>query len=483
MTETNPPVPLVVDLDGTLLRRDLTWDAVVWLGRRQPWLLVRFLMETIQGGRARGKAYLVDAVPIVIEPDDLRQSVTGLIVQAKAEGRSVVLASGSPMPWVRRAGELVEADLCLGTEGSTNLTGRTKLEALTGRFERFDYVGNAPVDFPLWERARTPYVTAAPPSLVKRLTAARPDAITLESEPRSRWPLLKLLRPHQWAKNALLALPALAGHLALTPALLVALGLGFLAFSAVASATYVLNDLVDLETDRRHRSKQHRPLAAGHVSVPAAVGMALAVLAIGIASAWQLPASFQWTLAAYTVATLAYSFDLKRRLLLDVVALSLLYTIRVIAGATLVSVHLTRWFLAFSIFVFFSLALAKRVVELRAHRNEGKAKSGRGYQNSDVEALQALGAGAVMAASLVYCLYITSEDVARTYRAPDLLWGGLPLLLYWQARIWVLAARDTLHDDPVVFALRDRVSYLVAAGMGLVVWLATAPAIVSRWFR
>jgi 4-hydroxybenzoate polyprenyltransferase len=285
---------------------------------------------------------------------------------------------------------------------------------------------------------------------------------------------LREIRPHQWAKNLLIFIPAMAAHLAWTRAQVLDLLAGFAAFSLLASAVYVVNDLVDLPNDRLHATKRNRPIAAGLISPPAAIiGAALLVVTAAIIT-WQLPPEFQITLLVYLAITTAYSFVLKRRVLLDVICLASLYTIRVVAGSTLVEAPLSQWFLAFSIFFFFSLALVKRVAELRPLVSaEERAIAGRGYVAPDLPTLTSLGTAASMASSLVYCLYITSAEVTLLYRHPSLLWMGLPLFLYWQARVWLLTSRGRMDDDPVVFALKDRMSYLIALGFLVTIWLAT----------
>jgi 4-hydroxybenzoate polyprenyltransferase len=294
--------------------------------------------------------------------------------------------------------------------------------------------------------------------------------------------LLRQLRPHQWAKNGLLALPALAGHLPWTPTLAWRLALGFLAFSSLASAVYIINDLVDLEADRSHPSKRRRPLAAGEVSPGQGLATAAVCVLVAAGLALVLPVRFAVWLGVYALVTGAYSAWLKRRLLVDVVALASLYTCRIIAGAALAGIGLTRWFLAFSVFVFFSLALAKRVIELHhAGESAGRSTFGRRYDARDMPVLTALGAATSVAASLVYCLYISSDEMAAIYQSPDVLWAGLPLILYWLARVWILAHRGALDDDPVVFALRDRTSYLVAVAFLGTTWLATQP-LLARLF-
>jgi 4-hydroxybenzoate polyprenyltransferase len=284
---------------------------------------------------------------------------------------------------------------------------------------------------------------------------------------------MRALRPHQWAKNGLLFLPALAAHLPITPTLLLRLVLGFVAFSALASAVYLLNDLADLPHDREHRTKRNRPIAAGHVSVPGALAMTAVLVAVAMAIAATLPPLFQLVLAGYFAATSAYSLYLKREPLVDVFTLAILYASRLAAGAALVSVPLSGWLIAFSIFFFLSLALAKRVVELRERpMPDASVTASRGYRSTDLPLLSALGVAAAASSSLVFCLYITDPRVVEHYTHSDYLWLGLPALMYWQARVWLWVGRGWMHEDPVVFALRDRKSHLLALCLLLLMVLA-----------
>lgn len=269
-------------------------------------------------------------------------------------------------------------------------------------------------------------------------------------------------------------LPALAAHVSWTPAVVWDLSAAFVAFSLLASATYLLNDVADLPHDRQHPTKKHRALAAGHMSTRAAFLLATILIAAAAALAWPLPIEFRATLAAYLILTALYSIVLKRQAVLDVIVLATLYTTRIVAGAAVVDVPLSRWFLAFSVFLFLSLALVKRVVELQdtlASRHD--EVGGRGYIGADLPVLVGMGLAAAASSSLVYCLYITGDEVGAIYSRPDLLWGGFLLLLYWETRIWLLAVRKQLHEDPVVFALRDGTSYVVVLTFFLLVWVAT----------
>ena len=286
-------------------------------------------------------------------------------------------------------------------------------------------------------------------------------------------PWVRALRPHQWAKNFLVLLPAGAAHLAPSANLVARLLLAFLAFSMLASAVYLLNDLADLPHDRAHPTKRRRPLAAGELSPRGALVGAIVLVAASIATAIPLPHAFHLMMLLYFATTVSYSLLLKRLAVADVLALATLYAMRLLAGAAAAEVPLSQWFLAFSIFLFLSLALVKRVVELQDKGSgDDSVMPGRGYVGSDVPLLAALGQGSAVASALVYCLYITGEDVRRLYTHPELLLAGLPILLYWISRIWLITGRRAMHEDPVMFSLRDRVSYLMLAAMLLIVFLA-----------
>jgi 4-hydroxybenzoate polyprenyltransferase len=299
---------------------------------------------------------------------------------------------------------------------------------------------------------------------------AETEVLLPTASPVSLW--LRQLRVHQWAKNVLVVLPALAAHVA-SGRVGGALVMAFLSFSLLASSVYLVNDIEDVEHDRAHPTKRNRPLASGRVSVGQAAAVAALLAAVAFALTLALPPRFRLVWAAYLALSTAYSFGLKRVVVLDVMVLGALYTSRVIAGATAVDVPLSRWFLAFTVFFFSSLAILKRMVEsIGVAERAGGAVAGRGWHAEDTPVLLGFGAACSVASALVYCLYITSDEVQRLYHRPDVLWVGLPVFLYWLGRVWLLAHRGEVHEDPVLFALRDRASYVVAACMAAVLMLA-----------
>jgi 4-hydroxybenzoate polyprenyltransferase len=281
------------------------------------------------------------------------------------------------------------------------------------------------------------------------------------------------LRIHQWAKNGLIFVPLAASH-RLQEAHVLGDGiLAFLAFSLCASSVYLLNDMLDLAADREHHSKCNRPFASGQLSLLFGLIAAPLLIVAALLICTLLPAKFLAVLAAYYVATLAYSFGLKRVVMIDVLALAGLYTVRIVAGAAATDIPLSFWLLMFAIFIFLSLAIVKRYAELYVMRQQGKLKAkGRGYQVEDIALLQSLGTASGYLSILVLALYVNSPDISHLYHYPKLVWALVPVMLYWISRIWMQTHRGQMHDDPLVYALKDKVSLLTGVVAALVLWLA-----------
>jgi len=283
------------------------------------------------------------------------------------------------------------------------------------------------------------------------------------------------MRLHQWLKNLLIFVPLLVSHRLGMAGSLIAGVIALIFFGLCASSAYILNDLLDLASDRRHPYKRHRPLAAGLISTKAAVfSIPLLLLCAFAGALWLLPWQFAGAMATYYLVTVTYSIWLKRLMIIDVVTLAMLYTLRIIAGTLLFHLVMTFWMLAFSMFIFLSLALVKRYAELLDARNKGDAErpGGRGYYPTDLNMISSLGAASGYLSVMVLALYIQDPNTAALYRNPQIIWMACPLLLYWISRTWMLTYRGEMHDDPVVFAIRDRVSLAVGGLFGLVFWLA-----------
>ena len=421
--------PLCVEPDGGLLATDLFWESLRALVLAKPRTLLALPVWLSRGkgtlrGEVLGRARL--------DPSDLpyRDDVVAFLRAERAAGRSVVLRTSAP------------AELARGIADHLGV---------------FDgVIADDPGAKP--GAPETPWPT--------------------DARPVGRWrAVVKQVRPHQWAKNALLAVPLVTSHQA-SPEQLTRLALGFVTFSLTASSVYVANDLFDLASDRRHAVKRRRPLASGRLSIPEGLALAGALLVGGLAGACLVSASYAAMLLLYLTVSTLYSLVLKRKLMADVVCLAGLYTFRILTGGELAGVTISPWLLAFSMFFFLSLAFVKRYTELSSTREgrlpgKGQAAHGRGYRSDDVDLILAFGPGSGQLSVLIFCLYLNSPDVLKLYRHPKLLWLVCPLLLYWLGRVWFLARRDAMVHDPVVFALRDRVSYLVGLLTALLILAGT----------
>ena len=472
----NPP--LVVDLDGTLLRSDLLVESGFALIRRHPY---RTLMPLIwlTSGKANLKECLASEVRLDITSLPFDTRVIAFLEQEKANGRSLVLATASHQRYAEEiATHLGFFDRVLATHGDTNLSARTKRDLLIHEYgeKGFDYLGNSADDLVVWSAARHAYL--ANPEFGVEAKATRHGNVELviqsPSNPWRAW--LKQLRVHQWLKNLLIFVPLLASHKITQPDLLVTGLLAFFFFGLTASSVYLLNDLLDLEDDRQHPTKRNRPLASGAVPIKKALMFFPALLLVAFGgSAMLMPWKFTLALACYYALTLAYSLVLKRIMTVDVITLAMLYTVRIVAGTFAFDVSLTFWMLAFSMFLFLSLALVKRYAELRESRSKDKTEPtrGRGYYPSDLEMISSLGAASGYLAVMVLALYIQDPATEALYRHPQIIWLACPLLLYWVTRTWMIAHRGWMHEDPVVFAMKDRNSLLLGVFFAAVFWFAT----------
>ncbi len=353
---------------------------------------------------------------------------------------------------------------------SENLSSSTKARRLVEVFgeKGFDYIGNDRADLPVWSSANRSLAVGPSSSVRARLEAADANAVVLESQTGGLRAWMKLLRVHQWAKNALVFVPIFAAHRFDFGSAIEA-AIAAIAFSLAASSIYILNDLVDLDADRRHRSKRRRPLAAGTVSVRQAMILAPVLFAAALATGFAVSIDFVAVLLAYLALTTAYTFYLKRKMMVDIVALASLYTLRVIGGAVAIGAVPSEWILAFSMFIFTAMALVKRYIELAARVDGGLPDpTNRNYRKSDLNVLGALAAASGFNAVTVFALYISSDTVRRLYQHPQALWLICPILLYWLGRALIMAERRLMDDDPIVFALKDWNSLLSFALIGVI---------------
>jgi 4-hydroxybenzoate polyprenyltransferase len=467
-------VPLVVDLDGTLIRGDLLVESF-FRSVGEDWLAPVALLRPLLRGKAELKAAIADRTPI--DPSELPydEAVLARIRAAVSGGRKVYLASASDERYV--AAIAAHLGLFAGwfaSDGEHNLSGSAKAARLVQAFGEhgFDYIGNDSADLPVWAAAAKPIGIRVAPGTRRRLTRMAPRAEFLASAPASLSDWLRLIRVHQYAKNALVFIPLLTAQKFQAGSLALALT-AFIAFSLCASSVYIVNDLVDLAADRGHPTKKNRPLAAGKIPPLEGIVAACLLFVSAMVLGSTVSPGFFGVLIAYFALTSAYTFSLKRKMLVDVIVLAMLYTIRVVGGAAAVDVPMSEWLLGFSMFIFTALALIKRYTELSVRLDSDLPDpSNRNYKIGDLPIVATLAAAAGFNAVTVFALYISSDTVHRLYRHPLLLWLICPILMYWIGRALMMAHRRMMDDDPIVFALRDWRSRVCVGLVGLIMLIA-----------
>lgn len=466
--------PLVVDLDGTLTPADTLVESAILLIKRHPLYLLFFPFWLIQG-RAAFKAAIASRTHFSAENLPLRAGLLEYLTAQKSAGRRLVLATAAHQSIAQAVADKTGLfDDVLSSDANNNLKGRNKLVAIQEKVgHTFAYAGDSQADLPIW-KVSSAAVLVNVSSRIKRTVAG---AVPVEREftfSRPTWGIwIKALRVHQWIKNLLVFVPLLTAFSFLDASRLADAVIAFFAFSLTASATYIVNDLFDLENDRAHPRKCKRPFASAALSIPVGLAAAALSLAAAFALAMNVSAAFTFMLLSYLVLTSAYSWLLKQYVLIDVLTLSLLYTLRILAGAVAIGVATSPWLLAFSVFVFLSLALVKRCSELISLQQSGEtATRGRDYRVSDQQVLAPLGLAAALGAVVVFGLYISSPEVKAHYASPLLLWLAALGMIYWLARLWIKTQRGEMHDDPIVFALHDRGSRVAVIAMIAVVLAA-----------
>ena len=467
---------LFVDLDGTVIRTDLLFESLLRLIRRNP-----LYLAVIPFWLLRGRAWLKHQLArrVRIDPAGLpyNEKFLAWLRQQRAGGRAMTLISASNQSYVDAVSEhlgLFEA--AVGSDAETNLKSRRKLrriEAIAGGGD-FAYAGDSRADLPIWSRAKQIVMVNCAPAISDRFASRAGDVLKFGDGGALLRPLLRAMRPHQWLKNTLLFVPLILSHQMNQPELLFAAAIGFIGFCLCASSVYLLNDMLDLDSDRAHQTKRARPFAAG--DLPLAIGFlaAPALLAGAFLIALPLPADFRLVLLIYWLLTCLYSFALKRIFLVDVATLAMLYALRVTAGAEAIEVVTTNFLIAFSLCFFLGLALVKRVTELvNLQATSASAVSGRAYRRSHEPLLSVIGGLASVMAVVVFAFYINAPATTRLYSSPLILWLICPLLIVLLGRIWRLARSGALNEDPVLFAVEDRFSQSLVLTAGILIWLAT----------
>jgi 4-hydroxybenzoate polyprenyltransferase/phosphoserine phosphatase len=472
MRETAPR-PLVVDLDGTLVATDLLWESLFVSLAARPSSALRLPFD-LAAGKARFKERVASRGPVAVEDLPYRQDVLDLVKRRRAEGARTVLATAGDVSIARRvADHLGLFDDVVASDGCRNCKGSAKAEAIRELLGDvpYDYVGDSLADLPLVDSSSRVWLVDPPARLRRRADRAGKLESVLSRGGSRIGPMVRLVRPHQWAKNALILVPLLAAHEIGNPLLLPRALLAIVAFSLGASGLYVVNDLLDLPSDRRHPRKRARPLAAGSVAIPHAILLAATLFAAsGGLALGLLGWNFAAVLLGYLVLSFAYSVWLKRKVFVDVLVLASLYSFRILAGGVATSLPISKWLVGFSMFFFLCLALAKRYCELDRLVHGQTANPRRGYRIEDLPLLRTLGPVAGFQAVMVLAFYVSSE-ATLAYPRREVLWLVCPVLLYWITRIWFLAHRREMEDDPVVFAMRD--------GRSLVAGLVTAAIVAA----
>jgi 4-hydroxybenzoate polyprenyltransferase len=464
-------LPLCVDLDGTLIKTDTLLELTVRVLKQSPWLLFLLPVWLIAGKQVLknnlSQRCELDASLLPVNPDFL-----AYVRAEHAQGRALYLVTGAHERVAKHiANHYGFFTDVFATNDKGNLTGKNKAALLVQTFgaKQFAYAGNDSVDYPVWEQAGECVLVNAPPAIVtqaeKQFTFARQfdlqAALSLKI-------ILKAIRLHQWAKNVLIFVPLLAAHQLMDPQRVIDTLLAFVAFGCCASFSYIINDIGDLDADRKHHSKFRRPFASGAMSIPVGIVLALVLITVTTLLSVGLSKGFMLTLLAYFLTTNAYTLRLKYIPVLDVAILAGLYTLRVIAGGFAAHASVSFWLLAFSCFIFFSLAIVKRVSELLTVKAENdEVIMCRGYWTSDIPVLISLGTASALMSVLVLALYINNPDIMMLYASPRYLWMVCPVIALWLGRVWLITGRGQMHDDPVVFALRDRVSWLLFGMAGL----------------
>jgi 4-hydroxybenzoate polyprenyltransferase/phosphoserine phosphatase len=467
--------PLIVDLDGTLLKTDIFWESILILFKQNP-LIVFFLPTWLLKGRAFLKKEVSRRVSLDVSILPYNNKLFSYLLSQRAKGRRLYLATGADENPAKEVADYLKIfESVFASDGITNLTGRHKKERLIETFgeKGFDYAGNSAQDIPVWSTARRAILVN--PSQRLRTKAGRVTDVVHVFEDRKQISLnyLKALRVHHWFKNLILFAPLVAAHRAYEPILLKQACIGFLSFCFLASSVYILNDLLDLAADRHHPHKRSRAFAAGQVPIPIGLCLIPVLLGLSFLMGILLPATFLGIIIVYYVITLTYSLFLKQVVILDLIILAGLFATRLLAGSATVDIWPSSWLMVFSIFIFLSLAMVKRYKELIImHALGGETAKARNYEVSDREIIKPMGIASGYVSVLVLALYIASDTAQNLYARSQAIWFLCPLLLYWISYIWLTAHRMKMNDDPVVFAMKDRTSLIILILMAATVLIA-----------
>jgi len=464
--------PLYVDLDGTFTKVDLLYESLVIALKTNP-LIIFSCIIWLTRGRAYLKHKLSHLAHISAGSLPLNSDFYIFLLGEKAKMRKIILATASSEKYGKDISNnfpLFDSYIC--SDDKTNLKGTVKLLAIQSMSESFSYAGNSSEDFILFAHAEESFLVN-PNRKARQAALKTPPTRVFDGEKLGGSAWLKQLRVHQWVKNVLIFVPLLITEEFMDVNSIVLSSLAFVSFSLLASATYVINDLFDLQSDRNHKRKKFREIAAGNISILDAVIASLLLFAISLSIALSIDGLFSYALLTYLILTLLYSFKFKKYIAMDVIVLACLYTIRIVAGAAVLNVPVSFWLLSFSMFVFFSLALVKRCSELKSkQQEEDKEVSGRDYQVTDYSILMNFGTSAALLSVLMFCFYINNNILTNQFSNPSILWLIIPALCYWLMRMWIKTHRGEMHDDPIIYALKDRGSVVTISFIVLITVIA-----------
>ncbi len=472
----NQLLPIAVDLDGTLVNTDTLYECCLQLLHNhclQIFLLPFWLIH----GKAYLKQKVSERVNLNITTLPYNLELISWLKNQKVLGHQIILITAANYLVAHAiANHLKLFDEVIASKDQINMAGLNKRQHLVERYgeKQFIYVGNSKIDLKVWQSAAQAVVVNASADLNKKVASLTDTTKTFPSPAITPRAWRQVLRIHQYFKNILLFVPIIAAHQSPNIQSINLLFLAFVSFSLCASSVYIINDLFDLESDRQHPQKCFRPFAAGIVSIKYGVILASICLLASVAIASLVGNHFLIWLITYIALTYAYSLKLKRLVIIDCLVLATLYTLRIIAGAAAISIALSFWLLAFSIFLFLSLSFVKRYGELAIHILKGATYAhGRGYHVSDASLIQTLGITAGYTAVLLLALYLNSETVMNLYAAPQLIWLTIPIMLFWISWMWLKAHRGEMHHDPIQFALQDKASLVSGLLLLIIYTLAT----------
>ncbi len=460
-------MPIYVDMDGTLVKTDIAQELLLQCLKKAE--LLSQLAVKVFTGRSYIKHFLAENTEFSAERLPYNDSVIKYLKEEKAKGRPIILATASDHLVAEKVADHLEFfDDILASRPGSNLKGVKKLCAIKDHSmgRGFEYIGDSKADYPIWEAADRSGFVNPPNNPEKIVPQADRRTVDINDSINSFNVLLKAMRPHQWAKNLLVFLPLFFSHTYFNMSELLATVLTFFSFSFCASGIYLINDLLDIESDRNHSSKKSRPFAAGKLSPLKGVAASIVLISSALIGCFYWLDSKVFTvLLVYIFITNLYSFYLKNYSTIDVITLTILYTIRIIAGSVAAGIILSPWLINFSLFFFLSLAYMKRYIEVSRHSKLGKL-SGRNYLSDELGIIMMIGIVNGGVSVFILTLYLNDSYVLETYLTPHLLWLICPLLLFWIYRAWMWAKRGKIDDDPVIFAVKDKISLFTAVLIG-----------------